>query len=110
MKRFENTKVVVTGAASGIGQASAIRFAQEGATLALHTASGGPGTGPDTREVPAGRCRPGLTTTDLDGFHARMVAASVACLQEPREVFGTRIAQYLDPDGLAFSVSQERGA
>ncbi len=35
MKRFENTNIVVTGAASGIGQASAIRFAEEGGNLAL---------------------------------------------------------------------------
>ena len=31
------------------------------------------------------------------------------CVQEPKDVFGARIAQYLDPDGLAISVSEERG-
>ncbi|MES1933869.1 short-chain dehydrogenase [Salinisphaera shabanensis T35B1] len=35
MKRFENRTVIVTGAASGIGRASAIRFAQEGARVVL---------------------------------------------------------------------------
>ncbi len=34
MKRFEGKRVLVTGAASGIGQASAMRMAAEGATVA----------------------------------------------------------------------------
>jgi len=34
MKRFEDKRVLVTGAASGIGQASALRMAAEGATIA----------------------------------------------------------------------------
>lgn len=33
MKRFENKLVVLTGAASGIGRATALRFAAEGATV-----------------------------------------------------------------------------
>ena len=28
----------------------------------------------------------------------------VKCVQEPKNVFGARLAQYLDPDGLAISV------
>jgi hypothetical protein len=32
----------------------------------------------------------------------------IPCLQEPKEVFGVRIAQYRDPDGLVFSVAEER--
>ena len=35
MKRFEGQKVIVTGAASGIGQATAHRFAREGARTCL---------------------------------------------------------------------------
>ena len=33
MKRLENKVAIVTGANSGIGKATAIRFAQEGATV-----------------------------------------------------------------------------
>ncbi len=33
---------------------------------------------------------------------------NVVCLQPPQEVFGARLAQYLDPDRLAISVSEER--
>ena len=83
-------------------------FATDGATLALH-ASGGPNTENDNpQEVPAGRCRPGLSVPNLDEFHKRMVDRNVPCIQEPKEISGARIAQYLDPDGLAISVGEER--
>ncbi|MGH9317470.1 MAG: hypothetical protein ACRD1P_10215 [Thermoanaerobaculia bacterium] len=36
-----------------------------------------------------------------------MVEQNVPCIQEPKEVFGARIAQSLDPDGLAISVGEE---
>lgn len=83
-------------------------FATDGATLALH-ASGGPPDGKNPSDhLPAGRCRPGLSIADLDEFHQRMIAKGVACTQPPKEIFGARIAQYVDPDGLILSVSQER--
>jgi len=44
----------------------------------------------------------------LDEFHKRMVQMNVTCIQEPKEVFGARIAQYVDPDDLGISVSQDR--
>jgi lactoylglutathione lyase len=81
-------------------------FATDGATLALHR-SEEPGTQEES-ELPAGRCRPGLSVPDLDGFHARMVEHNVICTQQPKDLFGAKIAQYLDPDGLAISVSEER--
>jgi hypothetical protein len=37
-----------------------------------------------------------------------MVANNVPCIQEPKEVFGARIAEYVDPDGLAISVGEAR--
>jgi hypothetical protein len=37
-----------------------------------------------------------------------MVERKVLCVQEPKEVFGARVAQYADPEGLAVSVGQER--
>jgi hypothetical protein len=37
-----------------------------------------------------------------------MVERNVPCIQEPKPVFGTRVAQYSDPDGLVISVGEER--
>jgi predicted enzyme related to lactoylglutathione lyase len=83
-------------------------FATGGATLALHASEQPDGQPDDLHRVPAGRCRPGLSVPDLDAFHQRMVEQKVPCTQEPKEVFGARIAQYVDPDGLGISVSEER--
>ena len=83
-------------------------FATEGATLALHAAESSGGAKDDPKEPPAGRCRPGLHVPNLDEFHKRMLEKNVPCVQEPKELFGARIAQYADPDGLGISVSEER--
>lgn len=83
-------------------------FATEGATLALHASETPRAADEDPDKLPPGRCRPGLSVPDLDRFHARMVEQNVPCTQQPKDLFGARIAQYLDPDGLAISVSEER--
>jgi lactoylglutathione lyase len=83
-------------------------FATDGATVALHASEGVSSQKDDPQDTPAGRCRPGLSVPNLDEFHKRMVEQKVPCIQEPKEVFGARIAQYMDPDGLAISVSEER--
>jgi len=81
-------------------------FATEGATLALHLSEGaGPGAG-DSRQDGPGRCRTGVSVPDIDAFHERMVAAGVPCFQVPTNVFGVRVAQYADPDGMVFSVGE----
>ena len=83
-------------------------FATDGATLALHASEGPTSDGDNPRQATAGRCRPGLSVANLDEFHSRMVERNVRCIQEPTETFGARIAQYVDPDGLAISVGEER--
>lgn len=83
-------------------------FATEGATLALHAARGARADDSSPHPVRAGSCRPGFRVADLDAFHQTMVARNVRCVHEPKEVFGARVAQYIDPDGLVFSVSEER--
>jgi lactoylglutathione lyase len=83
-------------------------FATEGATLALHLSESSKIEKGDPKAVPAGRCRPGLSVRDLDEFQKRMIEKNVPCVQLPKDVFGVRIAQYLDPDGLVISVSEER--
>ncbi|MBI1852014.1 MAG: VOC family protein [Planctomycetes bacterium] len=83
-------------------------FATDGATVALHASEGSASNEGDPDHLPAGRCRPGLSVPDLDAFHKRMLEQKVTCVQQPKDMFGARIAQYLDPDGLAISVSDER--
>jgi catechol 2,3-dioxygenase-like lactoylglutathione lyase family enzyme len=83
-------------------------FATEGATLALHASEASHSEKDNPQEVPAGRCRPGLSVLNIDEFHKRMVEKNVPCIQEPKEVFGTRVALYVDPDGLGISVSEAR--
>jgi len=82
-------------------------FSTDGATLALHR-SEVPALPNEGSELPAGRCRPGLSVSDLDAFHSRMLEHQVTCTQQPKDLFGARLAQYLDPDGLAISVSEDR--
>lgn len=83
-------------------------FVTDGATLALHASEAPKTADEDPEKMPPGRCRPGLSVPDLDLFHARMIEKNVPCTQQPKDLFGARIAQYLDPDGLAISVSEER--
>ena len=82
-------------------------FATDGATFALHAAKGASAT--EANSKGPGQCRPGFTVPDLTAFHQRMVGANVPCTQTPRDEFGVKLAQYSDPDGLEFSVSEERG-
>jgi hypothetical protein len=37
-----------------------------------------------------------------------MLRNNVPCGQEPTETFGSKIAQYIDPDGLVFSVAEAK--
>jgi len=83
-------------------------FATDGAALALHQSrSQGSEAGGGSGEEP-GHCRFGLQVPDLDVFHDRMTSMDVECRQAPTETFGSRVAQYVDPDGLVFSVGEAR--
>ena len=80
-------------------------FATEKTTLALHLADAADHA--HTHETtPAGHCQIGLTVTDLDAFHAEMVAKGVTCLQPPKEEHFGKLAIYADPDGLPLSVAE----
>jgi lactoylglutathione lyase len=84
-------------------------FATDGATLALHASKTSDTGRSNPQELPAGRCRPGFSVQNLDEFHKRMLEMNVPCIQEPKEIFGVPVAQYLDPDGLVLSVGEHRG-
>lgn len=79
------------------------------ATLALHLAeAAGKSDGGTSMREPPGSCRPGFRVADIAAFHRRMTEKEVPCLQEPKPTFGVQIAQYADPDGLPFSVSEDQ--
>lgn len=82
-------------------------FATDGATFALHEGESSLNEKNDSRRTLAGTCHPGLGVSDLKAFHKKMLANNVPCAREPEETFGTWLAQYVDPDGLVFSVSQD---
>ncbi|MCW8823546.1 MAG: VOC family protein [Ignavibacteriaceae bacterium] len=82
-------------------------FEVEGATIALHKSETGKSSLKSSDKAVAGSCRPGFSVHNLDEFHKQMIENNVTCFQEPKEVFGAMIAQYLDPDGLVISVSEE---
>ena len=84
-------------------------FNTTGSTLALHK-SDSPNPTANGNMEPAGRCRPGFQVPNLAEFHQRMVEKNVPCFQAPTRVFGALIAQYVDPDGLTISVSEERAS
>ena len=108
MKRSVSFYRDVVGLALKFESPEWTEFATEGATLALHAAESKTPHSSTDGAVVAGRCRPGFCVPDLDSFHQRMIENDVPCVQEPKDVYGVRIAQYVDPDGLAISVSEER--
>ena len=81
-------------------------FSTDGATLALHKSDEPKQGDPDLEDLPPGRCRTGFQVPDIDAFHATMIAHDVRCVQEPQLVFGTRVAVYVDPDGMTFSIGE----
>ena len=83
-------------------------FQTDGATLALHLGDASASNAVDSGKEQAGQCRAGFQVPDLDAFHQRMTEHNVPCVQQPTETFGVRIAQYVDPVGLIFSVCGAR--
>jgi predicted enzyme related to lactoylglutathione lyase len=57
---------------------------------------------------PAGGVRIAFNVPDLDAFHDTMRERAVPCVGEPKVQFGTKLAQYADPDGQVFSVGEAR--
>lgn len=84
-------------------------FDTGGTILALHATPPDEKPVDETKLPPPGAGQIGLTVDDLDDFHERLFTAGVRCVRPPkREEFGTRIAHYLDPDGMAIAVSEKR--
>jgi len=82
-------------------------FATGGTTLALHAAA--EAGKPHGASPSAATAHPGFSVPDLRALHAELTAAGVPCRQPPRDLHGTLLAEYADPDGLPLSISQDRG-
>ena len=82
-------------------------FSTGEATLALHAIGDLPSEAPE-RASTTGWVRHGISVPNLDEFHQTMIQRNVTCVQEPKNVFGARIAQYTDPDGLTFGVAEAK--
>ena len=67
-------------------------------------------TGPTTDSSPRDAVDRASVSPTSDVFHRRRVENEVTCIREPEEIFGASIAQYADPDGLVFSVGEDRPA
>jgi lactoylglutathione lyase len=82
-------------------------FDTPGTTLALHHTDA-PSTADEHKdENPAGQCHPSFTVDDIDAYHERLTSKGVTCLQPPKEEeYGRKLAKYVDPDGLPFTLSQ----
>jgi catechol 2,3-dioxygenase-like lactoylglutathione lyase family enzyme len=66
-------------------------------SLALHPASA---------DNPAGSVQLGVRVEDLDRFQAEAEARGIIFTSPPREVHGTRLARFRDPEGAEISVSE----
>jgi catechol 2,3-dioxygenase-like lactoylglutathione lyase family enzyme len=60
-------------------------FATDGAILALHASEASNSERDDPLQVLAGRCRPGLSVSNLDEFHKRMVEKTCLAFRSPRQ-------------------------
>ena len=74
-------------------------FATGSTVLALHPAS---------ERNPPGKVELGFSVDDLDSFNAVMVAKGVRFPMPPKQQDFGSLAQFLDTEGSACSVSQER--
>jgi lactoylglutathione lyase len=50
----------------------------------------------------------GFPTDDLDGLHAKLIAAGITCDHGPRDEPWGRTARYLDPDGNSVSLTETK--
>ncbi|MDA2928640.1 hypothetical protein MYX84_01635, partial [Acidobacteria bacterium AH-259-O06] len=65
-------------------------------TLALHSASA---------ENPPGTVRVGFAVTDIETFYNEMTSKGVKFTSPPRQEFGVMLAEFVDSEGSACSVS-----
>jgi glucose 1-dehydrogenase len=95
MLRLEGKNVLITGASSGIGQAIAIRFAQEGANVAINYRSG-----PDQAEATQVQVHEACLTAKKSGCQDLIVQADVSKEEQVAQMFARVIEAFGSIDVL----------
>ena len=91
MLRLEGKNVIVTGASSGIGQAIAVRFAQEGANVAINYRSGADQAAETMAQAQAARGKAGKQF---------LIQADVSKEDQVKEMFEKAVAEFGSVDVL----------
>lgn len=107
MQRLQGKNVLVTGASSGIGQAIAVRFADEGANVAINYRSGAE-QAQETREM-ARRSRRG-NGGDTNSGKEMIVQADVSEEQQVKEMFAQVIREFGSIDVLVNNAGIQKAA
>src|SRR6266550_280204 len=95
MLRLQGRNVLVTGASSGIGQAIAVRFAQEGANVAINYRSGA-----ELAEITRQMVRVGYMSVGKPERNELVVQADVSNVAQVQEMFRTTIDTFGSLDVL----------
>jgi glucose 1-dehydrogenase len=95
MPRLKGKNVLITGASSGIGQAIAIRFAQEGANVAINYRSG-----PDQAEVARVQVSEACMAVRNSGCKDLIVQADISKEDQVKEMFAKVIDTFGSVDIL----------
>ncbi len=104
MRKLQGKNVIVTGASSGIGQAIAIRFAREGANVAINYRSGKVQAEATAAEMSA------CAETAKTGSRHFIVQADVSQEQDVKELFRTTIAEFGGLDILINNAGIQKAA
>lgn len=89
MLRLEGKNILITGASTGIGQAIAVRCAQEGANVAINFYSG-----PEAAEITRVRADEACMAAGRDNCKDLIVQADISKEDQVREMFAQVIEQY----------------
>src|SRR5438046_7425508 len=87
MKGLEGKNVLITGASSGIGQAIAVRFARDGANVAINYRSG-------AEQAEATRAMAEAARAHGGGGRELIVQADVSNEEQVKQMFATIIEEF----------------
>jgi len=105
MLRLHGKNVLITGASSGIGQAIAIRFAQEGANVAINYRSG-----PDQAEVTRVQVSEACMAVRDSGCKDLIIQADIAKEDQVKEMFAKVIGAFGSIDILVNNAGIQKPA